>query len=277
MEPALLPVAIQAATSIASALGLQVEDAIVLHNSNRIAVRLLPCNVLARIVTERDRLGADVEVEIAQLLAETDSSLALLEPRVAPGVYERMAFLVTFWTYYEPLPGEIAATEYAQALNKMHAGMRTIADPPAPHFTDRVTEALRVVGDRDRSPDLAEVDRQFLRETLEELTRGITRRGAAEQLLHGEPHPGNLMRTTEGFLFTDLETCCCGPVEFDVAHAPEEVSEEYPGLDRDLLRDCRVLTLAMVTSWRWDRHDQLPEGRYWGKEWLRQLRVRSEQ
>jgi hypothetical protein len=72
----------------------------------------------------------------------------------------------------------------------------------------------------------------------------------------------------------DLETCCCGPVEFDVAHAPEEVSEEYPGLDRDLLRDCRVLTLAMVTSWRWDRRDQLPEGRDWGKEWLKQLRLR---
>lgn len=273
MEPARLPLAIEAAVSSASALGLQVEDAIVQHNSNRIAVRLLPCNVLARVATEEDRLGAELEVGIAQLLAETDSSVALLEPRVAPRVYDQMSFVVTFWTYYEHLPGEFAATEYAQTLTKMHAGMRTVADPPAPHFTDRVSEALQLVGDRERSPNLGDVDRQFLREALERLTRAITQRGAIEQLLHGEPHPGNLIRTEQGLLFVDLETCCCGPVEFDVAHAAEEVSEEYANLDRDLLRDCRALTLAMVASWRWDRRDQLPDGLYWGKEWLKQLRL----
>ena len=273
MEPALLPLAIEAATSSASALGLPVEDAIVLHNSNRIAVRLLPCNVLARVATEGDRVGAELEVGIAQLLGKGDSSVAVLEPRVAPYVYEHMAFVVTFWTYYKPLPGQIAASPYAHALRKMHAWMRTIAHPQVPHFTDRVAEALRVVGDRDRTPNLGDVDRQFLCETLKSRTRDITQRGAAEQLLHGEPHAGNVMRTTEGLLFVDLETCCCGPIEFDVAHAPEEVSEVYPELDRDLLRDCRVLALAMATSWRWDRRDQLPDGRYWGKEWLEQLRL----
>jgi aminoglycoside phosphotransferase (APT) family kinase protein len=273
VERALLPLAIQAAISRASALGLSVEDAVLVHNSNRIAVRLLPCNVLARIASERDRLGAHLEVEIARLLADGDSSVALLEPRVAPSVYETMDFVITFWTYYEHLPGEIAATDYARALNKMHACMRAIADPPAPHFTTRAAEALRLVGDRDRSPNLSDVDRHFLRETLERLTREITRRGAAEQLLHGEPHVGNLMRTTEGLLFMDLETCCRGPVEFDVAHAPEEVSKEYPGLDRDLLRDCRELALAMVATWRWDRDDQLPDGRYWGRRWIKDLRL----
>lgn len=273
MEHALVLLAIQAAISSASGLGLSVEDAVLVHNSNRIAVRLLPCNVLARIATEGDRLGARLEVEIAGLLAQTDSSVALLEPRVVPSVYETMSFVVTFWTYYELVPGEIAATDYAQVLNKMHAGMRTIVDPPAPHFTTRVAEALRLVGDRERSPNLSEVDRHFLHEMLEKSTREITRRGAAEQLLHGEPHAGNLMRTTDGLLFMDLETCCRGPVEFDVAHAPEEVSKEYRDLDHKLLRDCQILALAMVTAWRWDRHDQLPDGRYWGKRWIKQLRL----
>jgi hypothetical protein len=81
------------------------------------------------------------------------------------------------------------------------------------------------------------------------------------------------MRTRDGLLFVDLETCCSGPVEFDVAHAPEEVGEQYPGLDPDLLRDCRILMLAMITSWRWDRRDQLPDGRHLGVEWLDQLRT----
>ena len=92
-------------------------------------------------------------------------------------------------------------------------------------------------------------------------------------MLHGEPHPGNLLNTKKGLLFIDLETCCRGPVEFDIAHAPEEVSEHYPAVNQDLLRECRILMLAMITAWRWDRDDQLPDGRYWRTEGLKQIRV----
>ena len=47
--------AVAAAISTASALDLTVDDAIVLHNSNKLAVRLLPCDVLARVAHERIR------------------------------------------------------------------------------------------------------------------------------------------------------------------------------------------------------------------------------
>jgi hypothetical protein len=105
------------------------------------------------------------------------------------------------------------------------------------------------------------------------LRGAIDDRGAAEQLLHGEPHPGNVLATSKGLLFVDLETCCRGPVEFDVAHAPTPVGERVRGADQDLLRQCRILVLAMITAWRWDRDDQFPNGRRLGREWLRQLRV----
>src|SRR6516164_1250686 len=112
-----------------------------------------------------------------------------------------------------------------------------------------------------------------LNNTLRSLRRVIGDRGAAEQLLHGEPHPGNVLTTKNGLLFIDLETCCRGPVEFDLAHAPGEVSEHYPGVNQDLLRECRILVLAMITTWRWDRGDQLPNGRKLGTEWLSQIRA----
>jgi thiamine kinase-like enzyme len=102
-------------------------------------------------------------------------------------------------------------------------------------------------------------------------------RGRAEQVLHGEPHPGNLLSTKDGLLFIDLETCCRGPVEFDLAHAPEAVSDHYPGVDHDLLHDCRVLVLAMITTWRWDRDDQLPNGRHLAMERLSQIRTALDQ
>jgi thiamine kinase-like enzyme len=91
--------------------------------------------------------------------------------------------------------------------------------------------------------------------------------------LHGEPHPGNLLNTKKGLLFIDLETCCRGSVEFDVAHAPEEVSEHYPAVNNELLRECRILKLAMITAWRWDQNDQLPDSRYWRIEGLERMRA----
>jgi Ser/Thr protein kinase RdoA (MazF antagonist) len=143
----------------------------------------------------------------------------------------------------------------------------------APHFTDRVEEAQQLIASRDHTPELADADREFLGDTLRSLRRVIGDFGAAEQLLHGEPHPGNVLNTKNGLLFIDLETCCRGPVEFDLAHAPEAVSEHYRGVNQELLRECRNLALAMITAWRWDRGDQFPNGRQLGVDWLSQLRA----
>ena len=262
--------AVATAVSIASSLGLTSEDAIVLHDSNRLTLRLMPCSVLARVAPIAHQ-GAQFEIELAQGLVDSGCPVAALEPRVEPRVYERDGFVVTLWTYYEPVTTrDVPPAAYADALARMHVGMRAL-DLPAPHFTDRVESAQRLVANRERSPALADADRELLETTLRSLGRTIARRGG-EQLLHGEPHPGNVLTTKDGVLFIDLETCCRGPVEFDLAHAPEEVSEHYPGVDAELLRECRMLALAMVTAWRWDRGDQLPNGRRLGTEWLNQIR-----
>ena len=263
--------AVAAATSIASSLGLTVDEVVVLHDSNKLTLRLLPCDVLARIAPEADQV-ARFEIDLAQRLTEAESPVAAVEPRVAPRVYERDGFVVTFWTYHEPLAGgEVSPADYADALERLHVGMRGI-DVPAPHVTDRVEEAQRLVADRDRTPALSDVDRTFLGDTLGKLRQVIGEHGGAEQLLHGEPHPGNVLATKNGPLFVDLETCCRGPVEFDLAHAPEEVGEHYRGADQGLLRASRILVLAMVTTWRWDRDDQFPDGRRLGIEWLGRIR-----
>jgi hypothetical protein len=275
MQASEVPRAVAAAMSVASSLDLAVDDTIVLHNSNKLTLRVLPCNVLARVAPKAHQV-AQFEVEVAQRLAESGCPVAALEPRVAPRVYQRDGFVVTLWTFYEPAtPGEVSPAEYATALERLHAGMRKL-DLPAPHFTDRVDQAQQLVASRDHTPALADADRELLGDTLRGLRRGIGERGGVEQLLHGEPHPGNVLTTKNGLLFIDLETCCRGPVEFDLAHAPDEVSAHYPGVDQRLLRECRILVLAMITTWRWDRGDQLPNGRQLGTEWLGQIRTELE-
>lgn len=143
-------------------------------------------------------------------------------------------------------------------------------DVACPHFTDRIAEAEQLVASCD-DPLLGDVDRDLLTTTLRDLRRTIVDHGAVEQLLHGEPHPGNVLATTSGLRFIDLETCCRGPVEFDLAHVPEQVSEHYSGADRQLLAECRGLVLAMVAAWRFEPGDQLPNGQRAARELLRAL------
>lgn len=143
-------------------------------------------------------------------------------------------------------PCDLAPVEFAHALAQLHAGMQQI-ELPTRHFTDRV-----------RTPELAEADRALLGNALRDLSRAIAERGTPEQLLRGEPHPGNVLRTKQGLLFIDLETCCRGPVAFDLAHAPEDAGAHYPDADQGLLRTCRVLVLAMIATWRWDHDDHFP-------------------
>lgn len=263
--------AVAAAKSIAASLGLPVDDAVVLHSSNKLTLRLLPVDVVARVAVGA-YADARFEVELAQRLAEAGCPVAALDPRMEPRVYERDGFMATLWTYHPPATaGELSPADYAAALVRLHAGMRTV-DVPTPHVADRVESARQLVASRDRTPELAEADRDLLGNTLERLRQEINGRGA-DQLVHGEPHPGNLLSTANGPVFIDLETCCRGPVEFDLAHAPDEVAQHYPGVDQDLLRSCRILMIAMVTAWRWDRDDQLPNGRQLGREWLSRLRA----
>jgi len=51
----------------ASSLDLRVDDAIVLHDSNKLTLHLLPCDVLARIAPVAHQV-AQFEVELAQQL-----------------------------------------------------------------------------------------------------------------------------------------------------------------------------------------------------------------
>ena len=100
MESSDVSRAIDAAISIAEALDLTADDATLLRNSNKLALRLLPCDVFARVAHVELEL-APFEIELARRLAETESPVAALEPRVEPRSYAHDGFEVSLWTYYE--------------------------------------------------------------------------------------------------------------------------------------------------------------------------------
>ena len=274
MEPVDVVRAVDAAIAIAAGLELAAEGAIVLHDSNRLTVRIRPCDVVARVAFT-GREVAELEVQLARRLAEVGAPIGTLDHRVDPAVHHRDGFAVTLWTAYEPTVAPVSTADYADALVHLHAGMRALADGElaTPHFTDRVASAQQIVTSRDLSPGLREPDRQMLSTMLRTTGDRIDEHRAPEQLLHGEPHPGNVLGTADGARFIDLETCCRGPIEFDLAHVPRAVSRRYPGVDLTLLDDARQLVLAMVAAWRWEAGDQLPNGGHAAAELLRVLRA----
>lgn len=275
-----------ACRAVAVASGLRVDDAVVLNDSNRLAVHLQPCDVLARVAPRARRSGAELELEVARRLAKTDAPLAMLDPRAEPRLYEQDDFVITLWAYHQPVPPhEITPAEYASALEQLHEGMRQVdlTGDWLPHVVDRVDEAQRLVDDPANNPKIAGADRELVITTLGTMRRAVFGRGASEQMLHGEPHPGNVLRTRDGLLFVDLETCCRGPVEFDIAHAtinpsgpPLEVGALYAGADLALVRECWMLVLAMVTAWRCEPGDDLPNGHAMAMDWIQQLRTTLE-
>ena len=271
MEESELARAQVAALSVAASLDLPADDAVVLFNSNKLALRLEPCDVLARVT--RTGLGGEARLELdrARRLDAAGCPVGAVLPGVAPLVYEHGGFAVTLWAYYDPASCPVSAEGYAAALTQLHAGMRTV-DLISPRFTDRIAEAQHVAADPERSPDLARVDRALLIDRFAAIRQTIGEFDAPEQLLHGEPHPGNVLGTRRGPVFIDFETLCRGPVEFDLAHVPEEVCEHYPGINRELLALCRQLVLAMVAAWRWDVGDEFPNRQYWRYALLHALR-----
>ena len=164
--------AIDAGKAMAVALDLAVDDATLLRNSNKLALRLLPCDVFARVGPAGLGL-ARFEFELARGLAAAGSPVTALEPRVDPRAYESDGFGASLWTHYETVTPRVAPRDCASALASLHAGMRTI-DVPAPHFTDRVADPTANIAS---AAALNDADRDFLSARLRDLRRAVIDRG----------------------------------------------------------------------------------------------------
>lgn len=258
--------------SLAAWLGLTAHDAVILHDSNRIVIRILPCDIVARI-SPIGWYSPKREVELARrLTAETDAPIAGLDPRVDPVIFERGDFEIGLWTYFAPEPSsELSPDDYSKMLERLHDALRQI-DMAAPPFTERLAGIQQWLSDSEVAPDLVHEDRDLLVERIQPSSRLLTEVAERQQLLHGEPHPWNVLDTVEGPVFIDFENCAWGPVEYDLAWVPTAVSNRYPGVDRDVLDECRGFVLALVAAHRWRRDDQHPSGRPSGIAFLDVLR-----
>src|SRR5688500_1954591 len=141
MESAEAGRAVTAAMSVASGRGIRADRAVVLNDSNRLVVRLLPGDVVARIASMRHPFSAEHEVEMVHRLGSTDAPVVGLADGVGPRVYVEDGFRITFWTHARPRtpPRVLPPDEYGHALDRLHAGLREIEiEAGMPHVVNRV-------------------------------------------------------------------------------------------------------------------------------------------
>src|SRR2546423_12573234 len=124
MKPTEARRGVAAAISTAAELDLAVEDALVLNDSNRLVIRLTPCDIVARVTPMTHFANVEAEVELVSRLAQTGSPVAALDARVEPRVFVHDGFKITMWAYFEPVRSRmLRPAEYAQALARLHAGL----------------------------------------------------------------------------------------------------------------------------------------------------------
>ena len=179
---------------VAAALGVHVEQAVVLEDWNNTIVRLDPASIVAKVGTShfRDARLESLERELAVVehLAARGAPVVPPARQVPPGPHRRDGFTVTLWQYVEPIPdGELAAAGTAAAIRLVHDALSDFDAARLPRFDVELDDARRLL-QPERSPSLTSVDRRFLLGVVDELAATLS--GAGGPAAAREPACGQL-------------------------------------------------------------------------------------
>ena len=233
--------------------GFDVHEPVSLRSTNNAVVWLSPSPVVAKISEEHDRAGRELAVvrELVQLAAP-------VVPPVDLGIEQPVSIdekAVTFWRY-EPQDNvvESNAGQIAEYLFRLHSSLASMRDRAAfPAFREPLMSAVGALERPDFAPELVEVDRALLRETLVDGIARLAKITGSERVIHGSPHRFNILVVDAAPRFIDFETVELGPLEWDLAHLEPEVADLYPGeFDYQALTICRLMVSAATSTWCWE-------------------------
>ena len=222
-----------------------------LQETNNTVVWLRPAPVVAKVATRTDskldvRLEHAIGTELATLGADTAVPVQGLEPVEHPPT----GFVVTLWERLERIEGQAADRSLSHSLAALHAALaRTRTKLPS--FRADLMRARLALDNDTFMAALAPADRSFLRSVYDAGLVELDGVDLDRQRLHGEPHEGNRVHTAQGVRWIDFESCCVGPLEWDLAFQSAEVSATFSDVDGDLLRCLKRLNSARVATWCW--------------------------
>jgi hypothetical protein len=218
----MLEQASRAAVEVAAAHGVRCAEPVVLWDGSNVLVRLAPAPIVARVATLTGLVRSDVDVTLAKDVAVAGWLAGRGVPVVSPsgelpaGPHRSSdGRTITFWTYVPHDRDHVwRPDEVGPLLADLHAALRTYpGDLPStpPIEVTAVTDVLRRLGALD---PLTESEIPDLLADAARVTAGFT---GTPVPLHGDAHPGNLMHTGAGPVWTDFEDAWRGPIGWDLA------------------------------------------------------------
>lgn len=250
--------AIEASVQLGRRLGLHFEQPELIADGYSVRVRLGP--VLTRVITRGLQLRGDPQPWMQRELAVTrwlsECGAAVIAPWPDPGPHRVADTFISLWPFVTPVAPETPPTgeRFGQALSELHTRLDD-CPLPLPLLVGPLT-------------DIQTGLRQSQHRILHRAAAALLPRVAdwPRRPLHGDAHPGNLMRTMQGWVWIDFEDACLGPPEWDLASMSldETAVQAYRHpIDDRRLQDCRRLRrLQVLASLLADgaRDDELPPG-----------------
>ena len=209
-----------AAAAVARAAGLTVDDPVVLADGVNLVVHLRPAPVVARVATYLPLLRPDAarhqrrDLQLAAALRAAGAPVLPPTDLLPPGPHTQDGFSIAFWQWVEVLPERPTADVAGHTLAELLAALAEV-DPdwtgqPLDTPLDDLAAFVRTGTQLGADPALVATLGE-LTDRLRPLLTGVV------QPLHGDAHPGNLLRTAAGWVWADLEDTCRGPVGWDLA------------------------------------------------------------
>ena len=220
----------EAAGKVASAYGLKLDEAVVIHSASNVLLHLRPAPVVARVMTGTVALHDDprrwLEREISVLEFLARSGLAVSPSRlIPPGPHCHDGLWMTFTEWLpevEPRP-TVQPMDHRDDARRLGRRLRDLHDELRPF--DGELGGLRELGEdierlhgKLRAADAQESDSiSSLHDQLDMLRTTVFESALPTQALHGDVSLRNLLRTPCRLVWNDFEDTFRGPVHWDVA------------------------------------------------------------
>jgi hypothetical protein len=208
-----------AARAVAAEHGLRVEEARLLHDGVNVVLHLAPAPVVARVATlttllrDGDR-SFTREVQLAGALTRAGAAVIPPSELLPPGPHTHEGLTLSFWRYVEVLPERPTPQIAGRTLADLHAVLAGVEPGWAGRTLDTPLDDLALFAGRGAGLGAD----QPLVERTAELVGALRPRldDDARHAVHGDAYPRNLLATTAGWRWTDLEDTCSGPVQWDL-------------------------------------------------------------
>jgi hypothetical protein len=227
-------------------------DPVVLYRSRRICLLLPEIATVARIaLADAASLAASArELAVARYLSERGAPVVAPSGAMPSAPYVEEGMTVTLWPHIDHVQADYADhREIARAAHALRRVQDALADYPGelPSYARRIEECAALLRRPEALPDVASHDRIFLMRTYERLSKAVVAFDIRAAPLHGDAHMGNVFMTPGGPLWTDFETACLGPREWDASGVPHPAA--FQPLDPALYAIMLEMRSLCVVIW----------------------------